>query len=120
MFTFLKTVKRLFNNQQGKGKKKHSDQELIQWATGCMLEGLPDNFYQARLLCLRFPNPDNPDGWIMSVNHDFMPSSDSDFERFQPADDLYPTKCVEMLLEGKAWHTATIIFTPEKTSFSWE
>lgn len=120
MFSFLKTINRLLNSQQAEqSQKKHADQELIQWATGCMLESLPDNFYQARLLCIRLPNPENPDGWIVSVNHDVMLTAESDYERFQPADDLYPTQCVEMLLEDKEWREATIIFNEEKTSFKW-
>ncbi|VEB98950.1 Uncharacterised protein [Cedecea lapagei] len=120
MFSFLKTLDRMLNRQQaGKTQKKHSDKELIQWATGCMLEGLPDDFYQARLLCVRLPNPGNPDGWIVSVNHDVMLTPESEYQRFQPADDLYPTQCVEMLLEGKKWREVTMIFNKEKTSFNW-
>lgn len=121
MFSFLNTMKRLIDNQQSKQEpKKHSEQELIQWATGCMLEGLPDDFYQARLLCVRQPNPENADGWMVSVNHDVMLNADSEYERFQPADDLYPTQCVEMLLEGKDWREATIIFNSGKASFKWK
>ncbi|SMG30238.1 hypothetical protein [Cedecea sp. NFIX57] len=120
MFSFLKTLGRMFDSQDaGKSQKKYSDQELIQWATGCMLEGLPDDFYQARLLCVRFPNPGKPGCWIVSINHDVMLTAESDYERFHPADDLYPTQCVEMLLDGKEWQEATMIFNKEKTSFKW-
>lgn len=122
MFSFLNTFKRLISVQENSETqpKEYSNEQLIQWATGCMLEGLPDHFYQARLLCIRFPDPDIQDSWITNVNHDVMLTAESDYERFQPADDLYPTQCVEMLLEGKDWHKATMIFTTEKTSFSWE
>lgn len=122
MFSFLTTFKRLITNQQKQqdSRPEHSTEELLQWATGCMLDGLPDNFFQARLLCVREPNPINPDGCIVSVNHDVMLSADSEYERFKPADDLYPTQCVEMLLNGKEWHSASIVFNQEKTSFLWE
>lgn len=122
MFSFLRTFKRLITNQQKQQdtKPEHSTEELLQWATGCMLEGLPDDFFQARLLCVRESNPMNPNGWIFSMNHDVMLSADSEYVRFQPADDLYPTQCVEMLLDGKEWHRASIVFNKEKTSFTWE
>lgn len=122
MFSFLNTFKRLITNQQKQqdSKPQYSTEELLQWATGCMLEGLPDDFFQARLLCVRESNPMNPAGWLVNMNHDVMLTPDSEYERFQPADDLYPTQCVEMLLDGKEWHTASIVFNKEKTSFIWE
>lgn len=122
MLSFLNTFKRLLSNQQKQQatKPEHSTEELLQWATGCMLEGLPDNFFQARLLCVREHNPLNPDDWIVNVNHEVMLSADSEYERFQPADDLYPTQCVEILLNDKEWHSASIVFNKEKTSFLWE
>ena len=122
MFSFLNTFKRLITNQQKQqdSKPQYSTEELLQWATGCMLEGLPDDFFQARLLCVRESNPMNPDGWLVNMNHDVMLTPDSEYERFQPADDLYPTQCVEMLLNGKEWHSASIVFNKEKTSFKWE
>ncbi|ELY2794626.1 hypothetical protein SNN58_000500 [Cronobacter dublinensis] len=122
MLSFINTFKRLLSNQQKQQatKPEHSTEELLQWATGCMLEGLPDNFFQARLLCIREPNPLNPDDWIVNVNHEVMLSAESEYERFQPADDLYPTQCVEILLNDKEWHSASIVFNKEKTSFLWE
>ncbi|MHB9807024.1 hypothetical protein [Pantoea ananatis] len=122
MFSILRTFKRLITNQQKQQdtKPEHSTEELLQWATGCMLEGLPDDFFQARLLCLREFNPINPGGWIVSMNHDVMLRAGSEYERFQPADDLYPTQCVEMILNDKEWHSASIVFNKEKTSFTWE
>jgi len=121
MFSFLNTLKRLITNRQAdlEEPRECSTKQLIQWATGCMLEGLPDDFYQARLLCVRFPNPEAPDGWIVSVNHDVMLNADSEYERFQPADDLYPTQCVEMLLDGKEWSNASITFNKVNSSFNW-
>ncbi|MGC0832200.1 hypothetical protein [Pantoea agglomerans] len=103
MFSFLKTFKRLITNQQKQqdSKPQYSTEELLQWATGCMLEGLPDDFFQARLLCIRESNPLNPDGWIVSMNHDVMLNADSEYERFKPADDLYPTQCVECYLMAR-------------------
>ena len=121
MFPFLNAFKRLISKQQEThtAPQKYSNEQLIQWATGCMLEGLPDDFYQARLLCTRQSDPENPDGWIVNVNHDVMLNPDSEYERFQPADDLYPTQCVEMLLDGKEWSNASITFNKENASFKW-
>ena len=121
MFSFLKTLNRMISSQQSEQEpKQYTDQQLIGWATGCMLEGLPDNFYQARLLCTRQPDPENPDGWIVNVNHDVMLNADSEYQRFQPADDLYPVQCVETLLEGKEWHEATLLFNTVTASFKWK
>lgn len=121
MFPFLNTFKRLISKQQEThtAPQKYSNDQLIQWATGCMLEGLPDDFYQARLLCTRQSDPENPDGWIVNVNHDVMLNPDSEYERFQPADDLYPTQGVEMLLDGKEWSNASITSNKENASFKW-
>jgi len=111
MFNFINTFKRLIGVQQhDSSQEEYSKEQLIGWATGCMLEGLPETFYKARLLCTKYPNPEKPDGYIVSVNHDVMVTSDSEYQRFQPADDLYPTQCVETILKGKKWNTATIIF----------
>lgn len=122
MFSFLNTFKRLLGVQENSNKiqREYSEEQLIQWATGCMMEGLPDTFHQARLLCIRNPNPENSNRWIVSVNHDVMLTADSEYKRFQPADDLYPTQCLEMILEGKDWHEATITFNPENASFNWQ
>ncbi|MDA8504852.1 MULTISPECIES: hypothetical protein [unclassified Citrobacter] len=122
MFSFLKTLHRLITTQQKteESNDQYSNEQLIQWATGCMLEGLPDDFYQARLLCIKSPDPKNPEGSIVNVNHDVMLTSESEYEQFQPADFLYPTQCLEMILDGKEWHQATIIFNKDNASFKWE
>lgn len=53
MFSFLNTLQRLIKNQQEAPttQPKYSNEQLLQWATGCMLEGLPDAFYEARVTC---------------------------------------------------------------------
>ena len=105
MFPFLNTFKRLISKQQEThtAPQKDSNEQLIQWATGCMLEGLPDDFYQARLLCTRQSDPENPDGWIVNVNHDVMLNPDSEYERFQqPMTSTLPSvwKCYLMARNG--------------------
>ncbi|NDJ59134.1 hypothetical protein GWD52_19520 [Enterobacteriaceae bacterium 4M9] len=83
-----------------------------------MLEGLPDIFHEARLDCGRTQLPDGKTG--MSVRHQFRLTSTSEFERFLPADDLYPVQCVEQVLKDKNWHKASLVFNADKASFSWE
>lgn len=55
MFSFLNTFKRLISNQQTAltVEPEYSDEQLLQWASGCMLEGLPNGFYEARVSCFR-------------------------------------------------------------------
>ncbi len=46
MLSFLNTLKRLIANQQeiSEEPKEYSTEQLLQWATGCMLEGNPPIF----------------------------------------------------------------------------
>ncbi|MFZ4831717.1 hypothetical protein [Rouxiella sp. Mn2063] len=120
MFNFINTFKRLIGAQQpDSSQNEDSKEQLIGWATGCMLEGLPEEFYKARLLCIRYPNPEKPDGHIVSVNHDVMLTPDSEYQRFQPADDLYPVQCVEAILKNEKWDTAIIIFDKDTASLEY-
>jgi len=120
MFSFIDTLKKLIANQQETSEepKEHSTEQLLQWATGCMLEGLPDEFYEARISCYR--NIDSEGRTAIASIHDFKLTSESEYTSFTPPDDLYATHCIEKVLTGKNWCQATITFNTQTTKFTWE
>lgn len=120
MFSFLNTFKRLISKQQEAPtiQPEYSDEQLLQWATGCMLEGLPDTFYEARITCFRSIDYDGRTA--IAAIHDLKLTSESDYISFTPPDALYATQCIEKILAGKNWNQATITFTPQTTRFIWE
>ncbi|GAL60118.1 hypothetical protein [Pseudescherichia vulneris] len=120
MFSFLNTLQRLIKNQQEAPttQPKYSNEQLLQWATGCMLEGLPDAFYEARVTCECSVNDEGHQ--TVSVSHEFKLTAESEYARFSPPDDLYATNCIEQILTGKKWKYAAIIFNPQTTRFEWK
>lgn len=120
MFSFLNTFKRLISKQHEAPtiQPEYSDEQLLQWATGCMLEGLPDTFCEARITCFR--SIDYDERTAIAAIHDFKLTSESDYISFTPPDGLYATHCIEKILAGKNWNQATITFTPQTTRFMWE
>lgn len=119
MFSFLNTFKRLVTSQQSPEtpQQKYTTEQLLQWATGCMLEGLPDEFYEARVSCFR--NVDCDGRTAIAAIHDFRLTAESEYASFTPPDSLYATHCIEKILDGKEWANATISFNPQTTTFSW-
>ncbi|MEG2266671.1 MAG: hypothetical protein RSA84_11005 [Acinetobacter sp.] len=120
MYSFLNTLKRLITNQQATSEepKEYSTEQLLQWATGCMLEGLPDEFYEARISCFR--NIDSEGRTAIAAIHDFKLTSESEYTSFTPPDVLYATHCIEKILVKKDWSQATINFNPQTTRFIWQ
>lgn len=120
MFSFLNTLKRLTGNQQQATtvQPKYSNEQLLQWATGCMLEGLPDEFYEARVKCECSVNDEGDQ--TVNISHEFKLTVESEYARFSPPDDLYATNCIEQILTGKKWTYAAIIFNPQTTRFEWK
>jgi hypothetical protein len=119
MFNFLKTLNRLINQQTSQEvPQEYSTEQLLQWATGCMLEGLPEEFYEARISCFR--NIDNEGRTAIASIHDVKLTIESEYISFTPPDDLYATHCIEKILNEENWHEATITFTPQTTRFMWQ
>ncbi|MCM7486298.1 hypothetical protein [Enterobacter kobei] len=120
MFSFLNTFKRLISKQQEAPpiKPEYSSEQLLQWATGCMLEGLSDTFYEARITCFR--SIDNDGRTAIAAIHDFKLTSESEYISFTPPDDLYATHCIEKILNEENWSKATITFNPQTTRFMWQ
>lgn len=120
MFSFLNTLKRLIDNPPATSEepKEYTTEQLLQWATGCMLEGLPDEFYEARISCFR--NIDSEGRTAIAAMHEFKLTSDSEYASFTPPDDLYATQCIEIILTDKDWSQATITFNPQTTRFRWQ
>ncbi|MBJ3814597.1 hypothetical protein F9C28_06575 [Shimwellia pseudoproteus] len=119
----LNTLNRVENtiNTRGIGALPHEycHDKLIQWAAESMAEGLPDKFFQARLLCAKFPDMTEPGSTVLCAYHDVKLTPHSDYEDFNPADDAYPARCIEALLEGKEWVEALVVFDRESVSFEW-
>jgi len=120
MFSFLNTLKRLITTHQATSEepKEHTTEQLLQCATACMLESLPDEFYEARISCFR--NVDSEGRTAIAAIHDFKLTSESEYTSFNPPDDLYATHCIEKILNESNWSQATIIFNPQKTRFMWQ
>ncbi len=120
MFSFLNTFKRLITSQEESpdSQPENSTEQLLQWATGCMLEGLPDEFYNARVTCERSVNDEGHH--TVKVTHEFKLSEGSEYCHFSPPDDLYATNCIEKILSGENWEYAAINFTPKTTRFGWK
>jgi hypothetical protein len=119
--SFMNTLRRLFDQTDkpsGQDESVYSGDQLLIWAQGCMLEGLPDEFYEARLDCERTPLADGQTE--VSVRHTYRLTSTSEPERFWPADDLYPVQCVEKVLKDRNWQKAALVFSAGKASFGWE
>lgn len=120
MFSFLNTLKRLISTHQATSEepKEHITEQLLQSATGCMLETLPDEFYEARISCFR--NVDSEGRTAIAAIHDFKLTSESEYISFSPPDDLYVTQCIDKILNERNWSQATIIFDSQKTQFMWQ
>lgn len=119
MFNLLKAFNWLITQQTTqKVSQEYSTEQLLQWATGCMLEGLPDEFYEARISCFR--NIDNEGRTAIASIHDVKLTIESEYTSFSPPDNLYATHCIEKILAGNNWSQATITFNPETTTFTWE
>ena len=120
MFSFLNTLKRLITTQQEAPTTlpTYSNEQLLQWATGCMLEGLPDEFYEAKVTCECGVNDEGHQ--TVNVSHQFKLTKESEYSRFSPPDDLYATNCIEQILTGKKWKYAAIIFNRHTTRFEWK
>jgi len=113
MKTFFNTLKRLLGQQEHEPQQEeYSDDQLITWAVGCMLEGLADDFFEAKMLCSHGLAADEQGRRTVQISYLVN-------EQFEPADCLYPIQCIETILKGKEWSEASIHFTPTSARFSW-
>jgi hypothetical protein len=102
----------------GKDNASHSKQDLVSWATGCMWEGLPENFYSAWLEVTR-------SGDAVEAHYRCIIEEGGEVEQFQAADDLYPIQCIEHLDEHlpqqkRNWKKCVLTFNPETASLDYE
>lgn len=87
------TINRIANSSNEKQEKKsYSKQDLISWATGCMLEGLPEEFQSAWIEVVQAEN-------TKKISYKFIANDEGLIEKFQAADDLYLVQCIELLDE---------------------
>lgn len=115
----LNTINRLSSSKElevrSDEKPKYSREQLIQWATGCMWEGLPDSFFTAWLEYRRSNSNE------VSLSYKCIISEGTGVQTFQPADDLYPAQCIEKLNqflpeEEKNWVSCKLEFNPQTAS----
>ena len=102
----------------GEEKPVHSKQDLISWAAGCMLEGLPDVFYKAWVGVLRGDD-------TSKVDYHCILEENGETESFRAADDLYPIQCIEHLdgylpKEKRNWVKCWLVFNTESASIRYE
>ncbi len=118
--SLMNTLDRVLNKPRTSDEEaeQYTPDQLLSWAQGCMLEGLPDDFDEAFIECERLQRPDGKTE--MKITHQFKLNADSAYETFSPADDLYPTQCIEMVLTKEYWKKARLTFNPRKATFSWE
>lgn len=115
------TINRIAGSKPSEPESKptHTREQLIQWATGCMWEGLPDSFYSAWVVYSRSEHNK------VSLSYKCILSEGAEISTFQPADDLYPAQCIEQLnafLETtkRGWKSCKIEFNPKTAAISYE
>lgn len=114
---FLKMINRI-SAADDQPEAEHSKEELMQWAVGCMLEGLPDNFFEAWVEYNK-----NEDG--NDISYKFIPKEGAEVKKFHPADDLYPVQCINLLEEHlekneEGWKKCIIKFSPNFIKLDYE
>ncbi len=88
----IDTINRIAGSKPSEPESKptHTREQLIQWATGCMWEGLPDSFYSAWVEYSRSASNE------VSLSYKCILVEGSEVTTFQPADDLYPAQCFQI------------------------
>lgn len=119
----INTLKRLSSTSNVENDHEidhnYSKSELIQWACGCMQEGLPDSFYEAYVEYEKISDSEN------KISHMAKISETQEYEEFDPADHLYPAQCIEhldkFLHESKRnWLKCKIIFSTAQARIEYE
>lgn len=117
----IDTINRIAGSKLSKPESKptHTREQLIQWATGCMWEGLPDLFYSAWVEYSRSASNE------ISLSYKCILVEGSEVTTFQPADDLYPAQCIEQLssyldASKRNWKLCKIEFNPQKAAITYE
>jgi hypothetical protein len=117
--SLLKTIARISNQVDDAPIASPTQSELIERATGCMLEGLPDSFEEAWIRFHRL-SPDTNEIEYMFVSH-----AGDQPQPFQPADELFPVQCVHQLdqflvEDERNWKSCRLSFSPTKARLSYE
>lgn len=117
----LKTINRLADSNQPtpENKPAPSREQLLQWATGCMWEGLPDSFHLAWLEYQKGPDRKS------LISYQCILDEGAIVTNFQPADDLYPVQCIEQLdsylePQKRAWRSCRLEFNPQTVSLTYD
>ena len=117
----IDTINRIAESKPSapESKPTHTREQLIQWATGCMWEALPDSFYSAWVEYSRSASNE------VSLSYKCILVKGAEVTTFQPADDLYPAQCIEQLssyLEApkRNWKSCKIEFNPQTAAITYE
>ena len=117
--TMMKTLARLFNQTEQPEIESvdPSEDQFIAWAAECMLEGLNDSFLEAKMVCVQNHAVCER---VVETSYLLNQKEGSEYEKFEPADHLYPVQCIEQILKGQQWSEASIHFTPTQAQFFWK
>ncbi len=117
----LNTVNRL-GDASDAPDKEYSRKDLISWATGCMMGGLPDIFYQAWIEVSKEVEEGRN---VVNAEYKCIINQGDNIDFFQPDDDLYPIQCIECLddylFEDKRnWKKCVLSFNPKIAEVRYE
>lgn len=117
--TLLNTMTRISQQVDDAPIASPTQSELIKWATGCMLEGLPDLFEEAWIRFRRVSPGNN------EIEYMFVQRAGDQPQPFQPADELYPVQCVHQLdqflaKDERNWTICCLSFSPTQARLSYE
>jgi len=115
---FNAMVNRIADSEES-SVEKYSRKELISWCTGCMMEGLPDDFHRA---WVEYSKKENDS---VVIRYKCILIEGGEIEKFEPADHLYPVQCIDLLddhlaEQKKQWKKCTLSFTPESAQLKYE
>jgi len=114
---FLKMIGRMAEAED-QPETTHSKEELMNWAVGCMLEGLPDDFYEAWVAYTKGEDQND-------ISYRFIAEKGAEIQKFEPADHLYPVQCIELLDEHllekeRSWEKCVIKFSPKYIKLNYD
>lgn len=90
LFNTLRNLGSSNSKQEGINPEKPTRDQWIEWASSCMLEGLPDTFFSAWLEYTRREDHN-------FLSYQFIMNEGDDPQPFQAADELFPVSCIEQL-----------------------
>ncbi len=110
------TLNRLFSSEKNEEKwTPPTSEQLMQWSSSCMSEGLPDKFFVAWVEYSK-----DKQNNVNNISYRCIINEGEEPQLFSPPDDLYVVQCIEALdefldEEKKNWTRCKLEFDSEKT-----